>query len=204
MHIIYGISEVVKSSARLIAGLLSIAGLLALMVFMTCSSSISVASDYHSNYEKIPAVNKKPLRVGQWSLTPTLIVCEYAPVSKAHALSAVAYWKKLGHRFYSIQYKHDPLNKCTSASPVGYIIIHLVSQDIKLEESSLAETHFFVDNSTNNIEWARIYMRSDVRATVLEHEIGHALGFLHYDKINHIMNSKWPQGGWDTDGLNNN
>lgn len=44
-------------------------------------------------------------------------------------------------------------------------------------------------------------MRKDVRETVLEHELGHALGFLHYNKINHIMNEKWAQGGWDKEGL---
>ena len=67
----------------------------------------------------------------------------------------------------------------------------------------LQANNFFVDNDTNKIEWATIYMRSDIKETVLEHEIGHALGYLHYNKINHLMNSKWTQGGWDSDGLKN-
>ena len=79
----------------------------------------------------------------------------------------------------------------------------MVTQGIDLESGALAETHFFVDNDTNKIEWAIIYMRPDVKETVLEHEIGHALGYLHYNKINHLMNSKWTQGGWDKDGLKN-
>ncbi len=70
-----------------------------------------------------------------------------------------------------------------------------------MEESSLAQTHFFVDNATNQIDYAIIYLRTDIRETVLEHELGHALGFLHFNKINHLMNEKWTMGGWDTEGL---
>ena len=88
--------------------------------------------------------------------------------------------------------------------PIGYVVIHLVSNTSKMEETSLAETHFFVNNDSGRIEWAKIYLKSDVRETVLEHEIGRALGYLHHDKINHMMNSKWMYGGWDSDGLKNN
>jgi hypothetical protein len=175
-----------------------------LITFSICSlSSPSGASDYVSNYTRIPAVQKTPPKVGTWFRTPTVIVCEYAPVTETQINSAVAFWKRLGYNFFSTQYKYDPLNKCLSDSPVGYIIIHLVSSDVKLEAKSLAQTSFFVDNNTSEIEWAVIYMRDDVRATVLEHELGHALGFLHYNKINHLMNEKWTMGGWDKDGLEN-
>ena len=72
-----------------------------------------------------------------------------------------------------------------------------------MDDTSLAQTHFYVDNDTSEIEWAMIYMRADLRKTVLEHELGHALGFLHYNMINHLMNEKWTMGGWDKEGLEN-
>ena len=72
-----------------------------------------------------------------------------------------------------------------------------------MEDTSLAQTHFYVDNNTNTVEWAIIYMRPNIKETVLEHELGHALGFLHYNKNNHLMNQKWILGGWDKDGLEN-
>jgi len=172
--------------------------------FGICSLATPVgASGYISNFERIPLVENRPPQVGHWALTPTVIVCQYAPVTEAQTRSAVNYWKKLGYRFYTTQYKHDPLNKCKSESPKGYIVLHLVTQGVKMEESSLAQTHFYVDNDTNEIEWAIIYLRSDVRETVLEHEIGHALGFLHFNVINHLMNEKWAMGGWDQNGLEN-
>ena len=163
----------------------------------------AAASDYVGNFERIPLVDNRPPQVGAWSLTPTVIVCEHAPVSEVQIRSAVSFWKRLAYRFHNTQYKYDPLNKCQSDSPKGYIVIHLVTQGIKMEESSLAQTHFYVDNNTNEIEWAIIYMRNDIRATVIEHEIGHALGFLHYNQINHLMNEKWTMGGWDKEGLEN-
>ena len=161
------------------------------------------ASDYVSNYIKIPAVQNTPPKIGKWLTTPTVIVCEYAPISRAQINSATAFWEQLGYRFYTTQYKYDPLNKCLSDNPIGYIVIHLVSSNIKMDDTSLAQTHFYVDNDTGEIEWAMIYMRDDIRKTVLEHELGHALGFLHYNMINHLMNEKWTMGGWDKKGLEN-
>ena len=161
------------------------------------------ASNFNSNFDRVPLVHNAPTQVGTWSLTPTVIVCEHAPVTQRQIIKAVSFWKKLGHRFYSTQYKHDPMNKCLMDEPVGYIIIHMVTSGVPMEEKALAQTHFYVDNLTNKILYAKIYMRSDVRETVLEHELGHALGFLHFNKINHLMNEKWMMGGWDTEGLEN-
>tara|TARA_R100001509_G_C4823295_1_gene200626 strand:- start:4 stop:591 length:588 start_codon:yes stop_codon:yes gene_type:complete len=161
----------------------------------------AVASDFNSNYERIPLVHKAPSQVASWELTPTVIVCEHAPVTQRQITKAVNFWKGLGYRFYSTQYKHDPMNKCLMDEPAGYIVIHMVTAGVPMEEKALAQTHFYVDNIKNKILYAKIYMRSDVRETVLEHEMGHALGFLHFNKINHLMNEKWMMGGWDTEGL---
>ena len=169
---------------------------------VTMLAEPAIASDYVANFERVPLVQNRPPKVGIWKLTPTVIVCEYTPVTNEQITKAVDYWKDLGYRFYRTQYKHDPLNKCQSKSPKGYIIIHMRTMGVKMEETSLAQTHFFVDNDTNEIDWAIIYIK-DLRETVLEHEIGHALGFLHFNKINHLMNQKWEMGGWDKDGLEN-
>ena len=176
--------------------------LLILMTFFClCVTAPGFASDYTSNFERIPAIENRPPQVATWRSTPTVVVCDYAPISEGQIQKAVAFWKNLGHKFFRTQYKYDPLHKCDAKTPVGYIIVHLITQGIKLDESSLAETHFFVNNDHNEIEWAIVYLRGDVQETVLEHEIGHALGFLHFNKINHLMNSKWTQGGWDSEGL---
>jgi len=161
------------------------------------------ASDYISNFERIPAVENRPPQVGHWNQTPIVLVCEHAPVNEVQIRSAVRFWERLGYNFRATQYKYDPLDKCTTDNPKGYIIIHLISSGVKMDDNSLAQTHFYVDNNTKIIDWAKIYMRDDLRDTVLEHELGHALGFLHYNRINHLMNEKWMMGGWDKNGLEN-
>ena len=166
---------------------------------------VAHASDYISNFHKIPATKDMIPQVATWKRTPTVIVCSGAPVKKAQILYAVKFWEDLGYNFFTTQYNYDPLNKCNSKAPVGYIIIHLVTQGLRLDDDDLAQTHFFVNNDHNEVEWAIIYMKqlSVLKETVLEHELGHALGYLHFNKINHLMNSKWMQGGWDTQGLKN-
>ena len=156
------------------------------------------ASDVQGNYDRIPLIHNTPPQVATWSLTPTVIVCEHAPVSQRQIIKAVNFWKRLGYKFYSTQYKHDPMNKCLMDEPIGYIVIHMVTSGVPMEEKALAQTHFYVDNLTNKISYAKIYMRSDVRETVLEHELGHALGFLHFNKINHLMNENCDDRDWET------
>jgi len=199
----YILADVIKSLQKMFFGILAVLVGISLIVSSAFCAQGASASTYTSNFRNIPAVNKLPPRVARWKFTPTVIICEHAPVSKDQVNSAVKFWKELGHRFYRTQYKYDPQNKCLEKQPTGYIIVHMVTQGLDLESAALAETRFFVDNDTNKIEWATIYMRSDIKETVLEHEIGHALGYLHYNKINHLMNSKWTQGGWDKDGLKN-
>ena len=89
-----------------------------------------------------------------WKSTPTVVVCEYAPINENQIKKAVTFWEKLGHRFFSTQYKYDPLGKCNQSNPTGYILVHLISNTIKMDPDALAETHFFVNNNTNEIEWA--------------------------------------------------
>lgn len=172
-----------------------------LLILLTLSAPAQ-ASEYVSNFVSIPAVTGGPVRIAEWSTNPTVIVCENAPISEPRAAKAVKFWRDLGHSFFTSQYKYDPLGKCRQSSPKGYILIQLVTQEQLLDEDSLGVTHFYVDNNTNKVDWAVIYLKvGSIKETVLEHELGHALGYLHYDKINHLMNSKWTQGGWNTKGL---
>jgi len=181
----------------------SATALILLLFAMAPLGNTAAAGDYVTNYKRTPAVQNLPSQVARWDKDPTIIVCEYAPVSEIQVNSAIAFWEHLGHK---ILYSRDTSNTkistpCNQKKPAGFITVHLVTVGISLPPTSLAETHFYVDNTTNQIEWATIYLRSGVKKTVLEHEVGHALGFLHFNKINHLMNEMWEMGGWDSDGL---
>ena len=171
---------------------------LGLIELTTCRAH---ATDYQGNVEHIHAIEGHPPRAAEWKRTPTVVVCEYAPVSEEQTKKAVKFWKALGHRFFRTQYKYDPANKCNDANPVGYILIHLVTQGIRLDDKNLAETHFFINNDTKEVDWAIIYIRPGLKETVLEHELGHALGWRDYNQTGHIMHSEWSMGGHRTKGL---
>jgi len=163
--------------------------------------SPAYTSDYITNYKRTPAIQNLPPQIAEWKSTPTVLICEHAPIDEVRVRSAVAFWQRLGYKILHLQSPIMEPSPCDQKKPTGYVTIHLITDGIPIPPTSLAETRFYVDNNTNEIEWATIYLRADVKKTVLEHELGHALGFLHFNKINHLMNEMWEMGGWDTDGL---
>ena len=69
------------------------------VLFASSVSMLAVpaaAGDYVGNFERMPLVEKRPPKVGTWKLTPTVIVCEHAPVTEVQIKSAVNFWKGLG------------------------------------------------------------------------------------------------------------
>tara|TARA_Y100000310_G_C20538652_1_gene742134 strand:+ start:289 stop:894 length:606 start_codon:yes stop_codon:yes gene_type:complete len=163
------------------------------------------ATEFKTNQEieTVPAVVRTPMKIGNWKYTPTVIVCENVPITRKEIAAAVDYWKKLGYRFYKTQYKEDPLNQCNERYPEGYIVFRLVTAEVlaDLERPALAATTFFVEDGTNHILYAKVYIIEDPIERVLEHEIGHALGYMHSEELGHLMHIKQAKGGWNSRGL---
>ena len=69
--------------------------------------------------------------------------------------------------------------------------------------NNMAATKLYTEKSTGHIAKAMIsiYPKYERKERVLEHEIGHALGWSHYNKKFHIMNPSWQEGGYDHAGL---
>jgi len=142
-----------------------------------------------------------PPQIGSWKKTPTVLVCAPAPVTKESAAKAVNWWEKRGYRFFRTM-DYDPLEKCKDYAPIGFITIHLAPHDMfEIDDDTMAQTHFYVDNETGEISWAKIYLRLTPHDWILEHELGHALGFMHTESLGHLMNKKIRNGGWRDKGL---
>jgi len=142
-----------------------------------------------------------PPRLGHWRHTPTVVLCEGAPTDRKSIDRAVRWWENHGHRFYNTVDQDDPLGKCDAEFPDGFITIKVGNQTMFTEGDDLAETHFYVDTETKEISWAKIYLKSSPIERVLEHEIGHALGFMHSKKPGHLMYPTWIRGGWGDRGV---
>ncbi len=157
----------------------------------TNSPVASVASGF--------SLSKEPRSIAHWPSQPTVVICKNAPTSTGAVESAVSWWRSLGYRFWmtvpdSIHYG------CLMGNPEGNILIKLIDNR-GVNPNNLATSYIYYNEDSGEILWAEILLREEPRERVLEHEIGHALGWLHYPKKNHIMHPEWVKSGWDQSGL---
>ena len=144
-----------------------------------------------------------PTRAGDWIVKPDIIICPNAPVRPDRVKQAVDFWKKLGYTFNEITVAEPNDFSCArEIILIGEIIIDLAGQDFLMSEH-LAVTKTWIRKDTNEILKARIEIMSGWGNSerIMEHELGHALGWRDYNRIGHLMNSNWPMGGHDIKGL---
>jgi len=132
-----------------------------------------------------------------WASPPIVKVCAYAPVTKEEVEEAVFWWENRGYAFDGILYGIP----CINNTLAGHIIIDMHNQDsFPNNRNDLGTTFTHVKDGTDDIYAASIYILQ-VRERVLVHEIGHALGWDHVQRIGHVMNGTWSHGGWKDDHL---
>jgi len=153
--------------------------------------------------DKDPATLKSPPKPYRWKIDPDVIVCEDSMVTKEAVKAAMAYWYERGYYFGELFFHEDPKSKCDDNSPDNHIVIRKVTSSVRREmhPDTLAETRFQNDVMTGTLEYAKIYIVEKPTERVLEHEFGHTLGFMHYNKPGHLMHARIPIGGWDDHGL---
>tara|TARA_B100001094_G_scaffold326112_1_gene381649 strand:- start:4416 stop:4937 length:522 start_codon:yes stop_codon:yes gene_type:complete len=159
-----------------------------------CTALIFAVSMHISEYTEL-AKN----RTHEWKMNPGVTVCGTSGVGASRAQRAIKYWEKLGYRFDYVRMDHTI--SC-SEPRYGEIIITLPDQNFKFEDH-LASTRVTISNKTKEIVKAKIliFPKSANKERVLEHEIGHALGWPHINQPYHIMNSNWHTGGHNSSGL---
>ena len=144
------------------------------------------------------ALSKKVL---SWDTTPSVIICDYAPIDKKSVVSAINWWKDIGYNFYGPYTDNYHKQKCFDSRPVGYILITLVDGK-SYNHGSLATTNVYSNKNNNKILWSVIMLKHGlVKERVMEHEIGHSIGWMHAAKRGNMMNRTLPTGGWSSEGL---
>jgi len=139
-----------------------------------------------------------PVQKASWVVEPSVRVCANTKVNAFRARKAMQYWVRLGYRFDGIIV--DPGISC-SEPRYGEIVITLPEGNIKQEH--MAATRIYTEKNTTTIAKAKIYIYPRVAPIprVLEHELGHALGWNHYPQRLHIMHPDWIYGGYGSKGL---
>tara|TARA_Y100001963_G_C6757000_1_gene437434 strand:+ start:369 stop:902 length:534 start_codon:yes stop_codon:yes gene_type:complete len=172
----------------------------ALFAFLSCIVTGDHSYAYNINAPIQTFVVGQPYKNASWRHPPEIRVCSDTKVTAFRINHAVSYWQKLGYKFGSVSV--DNSINCTKAY-YGEILITL--PDSSFDNTKIASTRIYSKISTDEIVKAKIFImpKDSKKARVLEHEIGHALGWAHYNKKFHIMHSNWIMGGLDASGLQN-
>jgi len=139
-----------------------------------------------------------PHQKATWAQNPRVRICNTTEVSTFRVQKAIKYWEMLGYDFESVH--TDYALTCGNAR-YGEITITLPEGN--LTANQMAATRIYTEKITGNIAKAQIfvypkYARKD---RVIEHEIGHALGWQHHKQKFHMMLPSWYLGGYDYTGL---
>lgn len=142
----------------------------------------------------------KPVRKAVWEVSPKIRVCASTQITMYRVENAIKYWERLGYEFEH-SYK-DYVIDCMNPR-YGEIIITLPENSFSAHH--LAATRVYTSNRTGKIVMAKIFIlpKNGRKERVLEHEIGHALGWSHYNQRMHIMHPNWKDGGHNSKGLQN-
>jgi len=144
--------------------------------------------------------NSLPNRRAEWAQPPMVFICSDSNYSKKEVDSAIHYWERLGYAFGEVV---DDIN-CSSGYAKNSIVITIPSSSSGFSNPSdtqkIGKTTSVVDLKNKLIHSAVIEVMIK-RDRVLEHEIGHALGWEDFSDISHIMHPNHNNGGWDGKGL---
>ena len=145
-------------------------------------------------------ISRSPKAYYRWKEIPEVRVCKSAPVSRSRVEKALRFWRNLGYEFDG-PFFDDESAWCIGERDIGVITIDIIGQDFK--EPNMAMTRVYHDTRYAKIVGAQIQIKKSQagKDRVLEHEIGHALGWKHHPRRFHIMHPDWKEGGWDTKGL---
>jgi len=130
----------------------------------------------------------------EWKLPPSIVNCiEPHDMDPEVFYKATKFWEDHGHSFL---FKEDYSGEiCNSPLPHGFIVVK-ITYDMSFY--TLGKTERVFINDSNEMRGSVIYLNYNYAHDdiVLIHEIGHALGYMHVDKIGHIMNPLRPNADY--------
>ena len=149
---------------------------------------ISLIAGFVIGFEIKNSYRRSMFVTAEWDKPPVLVVCENSSVSSDRVFEAVMYWDKKNFHIKDIYFDYNNFY-CSTLNKDGYI--YLIDDYGNIPSDALASTD---RNSTGlYMNYAIIETRSDScnDKLLLEHELGHAFGLSHVDKIGHIMHPEY-------------
>jgi len=188
--------------------------IISLAAFLSCTTNensvqtaeVLLSGDYllnieHSSVEQASFFGGEIIKRANWPFIPDIIICDEMRISRTRIEQALKFWENLGYKFGEIITMNCPANEQFLGS------IYIMPPQHGYDFAMLSNTHTayaLFQGGTKKIVGAWIEMPSPNinRERILEHEIGHTLGFQHTVEKYHMMNKDDRFGGDGSAGLN--
>ena len=141
----------------------------------------------------------------QWQMKPDVLICSDSRVSILRVDKATEFWKSLNYNFGTVTKATRSNMHCVRGEPpYGTIMIDIPNQGFQFG-THLGRTKTWWRTDTGEILKAKIEIIYgwENKPRVLEHELGHALGFKDNNIAGHMMNGEWTKGGYGKRNLHN-
>ena len=142
---------------------------------------------------------------GYWAYTPDIKICPGAGITKPRVKQALSFWSNVGYRFGNITVVENEGRPCSAM--IGEIAFRIPTQEeisTAVQDHQLGVAKTQIDRFTMQILSADIYFQRITAShsqRLVEHEVGHALGWKHHNRASHIMNSSLSQAGESKIGM---
>lgn len=192
--------------------------LIAMLLLLSCQTSVHADSTHPvgglyqveelnavpANFRDRISRRSTPFIQSYWQEPPDVRLCEGSGVSEVRLRSALRFWERLGYEFGEIIIDNGNTSACFRGGYNGEIVILLFnSSEVGDFSDKLAITQTYYHTTHRFIIKSKIYINryGAQKERVLEHEIGHALGWSHFNRRYHLMHENHDVGGHDTTGL---
>ena len=157
-------------------------------------------------YDLIEPVNLFNTKIqGYWVDAPNIRICPDANIARERVQTALSTWERYGYRFGRIIMHVENGYPCEAQT--GEIAFRLPTQEEishAVQNSQLGVTKTQIHTPTKQIIASDIYFQTRVAShssKIVEHELGHALGWEHHNRRGHIMNPRLDETGYSFIGV---